>query len=158
MPEAVTWTSGKRPWRKPSIRRQKQCSNPLPISTTWTQGIPKRTGPLKRRKKTPMERISPSTPPLLIYLVGNKHLPLSRLPLPTQRRTTMEALGMERDKAKTHLQQTSIPSQRRKKTSPKLSASTAGKKAISPTGVLKRKNKSQKTNIGLGDFHVNDWC
>ena len=67
---------------------------------TWTQGIPKGIGPLQRRRRTPVKRISPPTPPLLIYLVGNRHLPLSRLHPPTQRRTITEALGVEGDKAK----------------------------------------------------------
>ena len=70
---------------------------------------------------------------------------------------------MERDETKTHeaethLRRASMPSRRRKKTSPKVSASTAGRRAILLTGALKRRNRSQKTSISLGNLHVNDWC
>ena len=156
MPEARTWTPGKKSWKKPSMRRQRQCSNPPPVSATWTYGIPKGTSPLRRRRKTPIKRISLPTPPLLTHLVENTHLPLSKLPPPTQRRTSAEALGIERDEAKTHLQRASMPPQRRKKTSSKLTTSTTGRKAIMPTGVLKKRNKSQKTSIHLGNLHIND--
>ena len=156
MPEAVTWIPRKKPWRKPSTRRQRQCSNPLPVSVTWTQGVPEGTGPLGRRRGTPMERISPLTPLLLIHLVRNRHFPLSRLLPLTHRRTTTEALGIAGDEAKTHLRWALTPSQRSKKTSSKLSASTVGRRAILPISILKRRNKSQKTSIGLGNLHVND--
>ena len=140
------------------MRRQRRCFNPSPLPATWTQSVLKGTDPLGRRRRTPVERISPPTPPLLTHLVGNRHLPLSRPSPPTRKRTTAEALGVEGDEAKTHLRRASMPSQRRRKTSPKLSASTAGRRAILPTGALKRRNRSQKTSIGLGDLHVDDWC
>ena len=38
-----------------------------------------------------------------------------------------------------------------------LSASTIGKKAIMPTGVLKRRNKSQKTSDGFDNLHISDY-
>ena len=43
-------------------------------------------------------------------------------------------------------------------TPPKLIAFTTGKSVIMPTGVLKRRNRSEKTSIGLDNLHVNDWC
>ena len=73
------------------------------------------TGPLRRRRKTPVERKSPSTLLLLIHLVGNSHLPLSRLPPLTQRKTTAETIGVEGDEAKTLPQRALTPPQRRKK-------------------------------------------
>ena len=101
-------------------------------------------GLLGRRRRTLVERISLPTPPLLTHLVRNKHLPHSRPPSPTQRKTTAEALGVKGDEAKTHLQRTSTPPQRKEKISPNLSAFTAERRAILPTCALKRRNRSQK--------------
>ena len=71
----------------------------------------------------------------------------------------MEVLGVDNnmDKAKTHLRQvpTSIL-KRKKETSLKLSASTAGKRAIMLTGGFKKENISQKTSDGLGNFYASD--
>ena len=61
------------------------------------------------------------------------------------------------DEAKAHLQQvpTSLP-RRKKETFSKLSASTIGKKAIMPLGILKIGDKSQETNDDLSDLHTSD--
>ena len=37
-------------------------------------------------------------------------------------------------------------------------SSTVERMAILPTSVFKKRNRSQKTSIGLGNLHVNDWC
>ena len=81
------------------MQRQRRCYNPPPAPATWTQGVPGGTGPLGKRRRT--QRISPLTPLLLTHLVENSHFPLSRLPPPTQKRTTAKTLGVVGDKAKT---------------------------------------------------------
>lgn len=92
----------------------------------------------------------------------NSHLLLTRLPLSTQKRTktTIKVLNIDEngEKAKTHLQRvsTSIP-KKKKKTSLTSSAFIIEKRAIILIGVLKKKNKSQKTRNGLGDLHAGDY-
>ena len=56
---------------------------------------------------------------------------------------------MEGVEAKTHLRQVLTPSHRRKKTSPKLSASTAGRRAILSTGAPKKKTGVKKLVLVL---------
>ena len=92
-------------------------------------------------------------------LVRNSHLPFRKLSPQTQKKTkiTTKVLGVDKDvdEVKTHLWQ--IPrslSRRKKMTSPNLSASTARKRVIIPTGNLKRRNKSQKTIGDLGKLHA----
>ena len=134
------------------MRRQRQCFNHLSIPATWIQEVIEGKHPLKRRRRTPVERISLPTPLLLIHLVGNSHLLLSKLPPPTQKSTIAEPLGVEGDKAKIHLRWASTSPQRKKrKTSPKLIVSTM------PTNVFTKGNRSQKTSISLGDLYVNNW-
>ena len=118
---------------------------------------------LRKRRKTSVERISPPTPPLLTHLVGNNHLPLSRLPLPTRRRTrtTKEVLGTvvdgDGDEAKTPLRQVStLLPRRKKKISPMSNASTAEGRAILPTSVLRKGTRSQKTSGSLGNLYVDE--
>ena len=143
------------------MQRQSRCCNPPPVPATWIQGVPEGISPLKRKGKTPVERISLPTPPLLTYLVGNNHLLLSRLPPPTRRRTrtTKEVLSTvvdeDGDEAKTLLQQVlTLFLRRKKKTSPMLNASTAEGRAISPINVLRRKSRSQKTSDSLDNLRV----
>ena len=79
----------------------------------------------------------------------------------TQRKTktTTEIFNVDknRDKTKTSLQQvwTSFP-KKKKEISPKLSASTIGKKAIMPTDILQKKDKSQKTADNFGNLYAGD--
>ena len=61
------------------------------------------------------------------------------------------------DEAKNHLQQVPTSLLRKKiETSLKLSTSTAGKRAIILTVVLKRENKCQKTSNGLCNLYAGD--
>ena len=145
MSETGTWNPGKRPWRKPSMQRQRRCSNHCLIYVTETHSVLKGTGLLKRRRKTQVERISLPTPPLLTHLVGNSYYSLSRLSPSTQRRTktTAETFGVEWDKTKTSLRQASTLTQRRtKETFLKLIVSTAGRRAIISTNVFKKRKRS----------------
>ena len=87
IPKTGTQTPGKRLSRKPLMRRQKHYYNPSPVPGTWTHGVPKGTSPLRRMRKTPVERISLPAPLLLTHLVRNSHLLPSKLLSPTQRRT-----------------------------------------------------------------------
>ena len=144
------------------MQKQKHCYSPLPVFVTWTQGILKGTSPPERKKKTPVERISLPTPPLLTRLIKNSSFPLSRLPPPTQRRTkttSTEVLNAEeavedRIMAMIFLQWMSMPlsSRRRRETSPKSSATTVTKRNIRLPSVP----KSQKTSVSLGDLHAGD--
>ena len=163
MPEPVTWTSGKRSWKKPLTRRQRRCSNPPPVPATQTRGVPEGTSPLRRRRKTPVERISPPTPFLLTHLVENSSLPLSRLPLPIRRRTkttSKEVLGAEgadkdRAAAMTLLQRmlTLAPSREKWKMFSKSSTTTVTGRDITPPSV----SRGQKTNVSFGNIHAGDW-
>ena len=147
------------------MRRQKRCFNLPPVPATWTRGVPKGTGPLKRRRRTPVERISPLTPLLLTRLVENSPLPLSKLLLTRRKiRTTNEVLGVAEDKGNKVVTPTPLPrmsisfSRRKKKTEtyPKSNALTAIGKHITPTSVLRIRRRSQETSDGPGDLHAND--
>ena len=94
--------------------------------------------------------------------MGNSHLLLTRLPLPTKKRTknTMKIFGVDNNKneAKTHLQW--VPTsllKKKKEISPKLNASTVRKKAIILAAILRRGNKSQKTSSSLGDLPADNY-
>ena len=72
----------------------------------------------------------------------------------------MEVLGIDEDgdEAKTHLWRVPMSLPRKKKEiSPKSSASITGKRAIMPTGILKRRNKSQKTSDSLRNLYANNY-
>ena len=145
------------------MQRQRQCSNHLLAPVIWTQDVPKGTGPPRRRRKTPVERISPPTPPLLIRLMGNSLLLLSKLPPPTQKRTRItskevfsaEKADKDRVVAMTLLYWLSTPqlSRRRKKMSPKSSATTVTRRDI----MLPSVPKDQKTCVSLNDLHAGNW-
>ena len=117
----------------------------------------------KKKKKTPVERISLPPLPLLARLVENSPFPLSKLLPPTQRRTrtiSKEVLGAEeadkdRAAATTPLQWvlTPTPSRRKWKMFPKLSATTVIGRDITPPCVP----KGQKNSIGLSGFYAGDW-
>ena len=114
----------------------------------------------QQRRMQTLKKISPPTPPVLTCLVGNSHLLFSRFLLPTQKmtKTTTEALSVEKDKAKTHLWWVSTSLWRKKKeTFLKSIAFIIEKKAIMPTSVFRRRNKSQKTSIGLSSLHIDNW-
>ena len=104
--------------------------------------------------------MSPPTLPLLIHLVRNSPLPLSKLPSPTERRTRTinKVLGIAQDKdenrviATTPLQRVSTLSREKKKTSPNFSTSTAIKRDITRTTVPRIRRKNQKTSIGLDNL------
>ena len=147
------------------MRRQKRCSNPPPVPATWTRGVLEGTGPLRRRRRTSVERISPPTPLLLTRLVKNSLLLLSKLP-PTQRRTktTNEVPGTtenERDKVviPTPLPRVLISFPRRmEKTGicPRLNALTIIGKDITPRSIIRIRKRGQKTRDGLGNLHAGD--
>ena len=149
------------------MRRQRRCSNPPPVPATWTRDSLEGTGPLRRRRKTPVERISLPTPFLLIRLVKNSPFLFNKL-LPTWRRTrtTNEVPGAAEDKedqviTPTPLPRVSILFPRRKErteTCPKLNALTAIGKDITPRSVFRIRKRGQKTGIGLDDLHVDDCC
>ena len=164
MLKPLTWTLIKRPWRKLSTQRQRRCSNPLLVLATWTRGVTKRTGPLRRRRRTLVERIYPPSPSLLILLVENSPLLFSRLPLPTQRRikTTNKVFGAAEDgidsvETSTPLSPLSILFPRKKgKTCPMSSAITAIGKDIISASVFGIQRRSQKTSDSLGNLHAGD--
>ena len=145
------------------MQRQRRYSNHLPTPAIWTQDVSKRTSLPKKRRKTSVERIYPSTPPLLTRLVGNNSLPFNRLFSPTRRRTrttSKEVFGVEgadkdRVVAMTLLQWVSTPPllRKKKKMSPKLSATTVTGRDITSSSVP----RNQKTSISLGDLHADDW-
>ena len=146
------------------MQKQSRCYNPPPAPATWTQGILGEAGPLRERRGIPVERISPPTPPLLTYLVGNSHLPLGRLPPPTRgrTRTTNEVPGTAEDGdmlvMATPLPWVSISfPQKKGGTCPKSGAITAIRKNITPTSILGTQRSSQKTSVGLGNLHAGDW-
>ena len=145
--------------------KQRRCSNPPPVPATWTQGILERTSPRKRRRRTPVERISPLTPLLLTRLVENSLFPFSKLPPIRKRiRTTNEVTGATEDKGDkvvtpTPLPRVSILFPRKKEktgTCPKANALTAIGKDITPTSLLGIRGKSQKTSDNLGNLHTGD--
>ena len=143
------------------MHRQRRCCNLSPVFATWTHGVPEGIGLPGRRRRTPVERISPPTSPLLTRLVENSPLPLSRLHLPKRTRTTSkEVLGTkgadeDRVMAMTLLQRVSTPtpSRKKRKISLKFGATTVTRRDITLSSI----SKSQKTSVGLGDLHVGDW-
>ena len=141
--------------RKLLIWRQKHCYSHPQTTKRSTLSVSKNTNQQIRRQT--LEKISSSTPPLLTHWMRKSYLPFTRFFLLTKRKTkiTIKILAVDEngDEAKTHLQWVSISfSKKKKKISPKLSIFTTGRKAIIPTGVLKR-GKNQKTNNGFGNFH-----
>ena len=162
MSKGETWTPGKRLWRKPLMRRQRQCSNHLPAPAIWTQDISGRTG-LQRKRRGTLERISPPTASLLIHLVENSHFPLSRLPPLTQRNTGTinEVPGIaedgDRDVIPTLLPWISISFPKKKgETCPKSSVITTIRKDITPTSILRIQRNSKKTSDSLDNFYASN--
>ena len=149
------------------MQRHKRCCNPPPVLGTWTQDVLE--GKRKRTRKTPLERISLPTPFPLTCLVGNSHLPPSRLLSPTQRRTkttSKEVLGVEKaDKDKvvaaTPLQRelTLTLSREKRETSSKSSASPVIERDIIRTNVPRIRiwRENSKTSVSLGNLHAGDW-
>ena len=90
-----------------------------------------------------------------MYPMGRRYL----LPTRKRTRTIKEVLGNvvdnNKDEAKTFLQQVStILPKRERKTSLMSNAFTAEEKAISPTNVLKRRIRNQKTSDSLDNLCV----
>ena len=140
------------------MQRQKQCFNHLLAPATWTQSVPGRTDPQKRKRRT-SERISPPTPPLLIYLVENSHFLLSRLSPPTLRKTVPGvAENNNRVVTSTFLPQKLILFPKKKGgTCPKSSAITVIEKDITLTSVFEIRKRSQKTSDSLSNLHAGDY-
>ena len=118
---------------------------------------PRGNKPAKKKKKT-LDRISPPTSPLLTHLIRSSHLSLSKL-LPLTRKKTLNTtkilgIGKHVSEAKIYLHRvpTSLP-RKKKKTFPKLCASTIRRKIIMLTSFLRR-GKSQITSVSLGYNNV----
>ena len=144
------------------MQRQKRCCNLPPVPATWTQSVLERTK--KRMRKTLIERISPSSPPLLTHLVRNSHLPLSKLSLPIRRKTKINnkvsGAVEDEDRVAIPLPRVSMPasSKGKWKISPKLSVTTVIERGIIPTSAFGTQKRSQKTIISLGKLHASDWA
>ena len=147
------------------MQRQRRCCSPPPVFATWTHGVPKGTGPPRRRRRTPVERISPPTPPLLTRLVENSPLPHIKLsPTRKSNRTTNEVPSAAEDKGNKVVTPTLVPrvsilfpqKKERTGTCPKLNALTVIEKDITPGSVLRIRKRGQKTSDCFGNLHAGD--
>ena len=114
----------------------------------------------KRRIRSP-RRINAPTLPLLTYLVENSHVFSTRFSPPTHKKTktTKKVFSIDkcRDETKIFKQQISTSlSRKKKKILLKSNTSTTGGMVIMPTNVFRKKNRSQKTSVSLGNLHAND--
>lgn len=114
----------------------------------------------KRRGKT-LEKISLWTLFLLIYLIGSSHFPTTKYLLLIQKKikTIKKILSTseDRDEAKTPQRQVSTSLLRKKKKTPfKSNTFTVGRKVFMLTIFFRKKNQSQNTSIGLGNFYTCD--
>ena len=108
----------------------------------------------KRKIKT-LEKISTLTSSLLIYPVASRHFSPTRKKNRTTKEVLIIVVDEDGDEVKTPLQQVSIFFLRRKKkTFPILNASTVERRAISPTNILEKKTRSQKTSDSFNNLCI----
>ena len=141
------------PWPKPASRLH-------PERGRWIFDALKVNGLPKRRIKTPEITKKISLPRILLLIYRQVGLNPLR-PSPKKNRTVVLAEEGPNDRAKDRilllLASTPLLSGKTRiktrKTYPTLNATPASRKVIMPTRVPKR---SQKTSVGLDDFHVGD--
>lgn len=127
------------------MQRQRHCYNPPQALGRLTPSVSKGTN--QQKKRWTSGKISLLTLSLLMYPVESSHpLPINHLPsIQKKTKTSKKVLGTDegREKAKTFWQQMLMSFLRRKKeTPPKLNTSTTRRRAITPTSIFRRGNKS----------------
>ena len=145
---------------RPLMSRPKPASRLHPEPGRWILDTLEVNGLLRRRIRTPeiTKRISF---PRILLLIHRQVGPNPLWPSPRRNRTVVLAEENPDDRAKARillpLASTPLLSGRTRirtrKTYPTLSATPASRKVIMPTSVPRR---SQKTSVGLDDFHVGD--
>ena len=145
---------------RPLMPRPKPASRLHPEPERWILDAREVNGLPRRRIRTPgiTKRISL---PRILLLIHCQVGPNPFWPSPRRNKTIVlaEENPNNRAKARILLPLASMPlllgriKIKTRKTYPILSATPASKKVIMPTSVLRR---SQKTSVGLDDFHFND--
>ena len=145
---------------KPLMPRPKPASSLHPEQGRWIPDALEVNGLPRKRIRTPGITKRISLPRILLLMHHQVGLnPLRHSPRRNRTVVLAEEDPDDRAKARILLPLASTPllsgktKMRTKKTYPTLSATPASRKVIMPTSVPRR---SQKTSVGLDDFHVGD--